>query len=411
MKPAVQKIYFVNRFYTPDSSATSLLLADLTQGLATNFDIEVVTSRSSMNGDLRLPVRDSVAGVPVHRLASSRFGKANLWRKALDLLSFHFAVAWFLLGNLKKHDLVVLKTDPPLMQLFNTSIVHLKRGRVVNWLQDIYPEIAVRLGKFPGPQWLSDVLESWRDKALNKAVANVVISEDMAKYLNSRLNKPVTIIPNWADETLISPVPRDQNPLRAEWDLKEKFVVMYSGNFGRVHEFEEICQAVELLDTAPNICFVFIGNGHYQPRIKNRFEKRKLKNVMFKPFQPLEALKQSLGLADLHLVSLKSGMEQLVMPSKIYGALAAGRAIGFIGEADSNIGQQLVERSAGFSVALGSGEELAQHIVQLAADPDRCGEMGRNACQWFLSSYSKADGIERWKKLLLPLLNKEYETS
>jgi len=396
-------LYFVNRFYAPDTSSTSQLLTDLTQSLSEDFEVAVVTSRYGINQGKAWPRRENLSGVEVIRLRSTILGQTRLWRKAIDLLSFHIAITCFLIMNVSPGDTVVLKTDPPLLQLLNTSIVRIKRGHVINWLQDIYPEIAIQLGKFPGPGWVKAAIKSWRDRALRKAKANIVISQAMSEYVQSRRIPNVRVIANWADPQLVKPQSREQNPLRKEWGLGDKFVVMYSGNFGRVHEFREIIDAVRFLSAQSNIIFLFVGEGAQLDFVKAELADLMGKNVIFRPMQPRLLLGQSLSVADIHLVSLRTGMEILLMPSKIYGILAAGKPMIYIGESDSYISKDIKQKDVGIAVQYGDGRKLAEEIARLAAQPLLVEEWGRKAHNWFMSDFTLTHAVSRWKEVLLSL--------
>lgn len=341
-----------------------------------------------------------MAGVQVFRLWSTGGRRSSLWNKAVGFISFHASVLWFLLSHVRKGDTVILKTDPPLLQLFNTAAIRLKGGTVVNWLQDIYPEIAIRLGKFPAPGWLAVLIQKWRDKALNAAAANVTISGRMSNYLAEREIKNLRVIPNWADGEALVPVAKNDNPLRAEWGLPDHFVVMYSGNFGRVHAFAEIIEAVQLLTSEPDIHFVFIGEGPGLAELARALAEWEGHTVSLKPFQPRESLRFSLGAGDLHLVSLKPGMEDLVMPSKLLGILAAGRPIAYVGEPGSDIAASIERAEAGVSFASGDGAGLSKQIRLLANNPRRQAQCQRNARALFEQEFTREQGIERWRQVL-----------
>ena len=47
---------------------------------------------------------------------------------------------------------------------------------------------------------------------------------------------------------------------------------------------------------------------------------------------------RSLNVPDVHLISLLPAMESLIVPSKCYGILAAGRPVLFIGDPEGEIG-------------------------------------------------------------------------
>jgi glycosyltransferase involved in cell wall biosynthesis len=398
---ASNKIVFVNRFYWPDFSATSQMLTDLATGLAGDYEVTVVTSRALYNDPIaKLERREVHAGVEVLRLNTTRRGRAKLSGRTLDYASFYIRVFIYLLRYTRKGDLVVLKTDPPLMSLMNTLAVRLRGGRVVNWLQDVFPEIAIELGVFPRNRALSSPLKGWRNRSLRAAAVNVTISGQMQKMLARQGVDNTRVIPNWADGALIRPLAHADNPLRAEWNPENKFLVGYSGNFGRAHCFDELLEAMTLLKVRPEIHFVLIGEGAALDSLLEAVERRGLENVSFQPYQPHDTLRQSLGAIDLHLVTLKEGMEGLVLPSKIYGVMAAGRPIAFIGETDGEIAGLIRGHAVGFVVGHGHGAELAEQIQRLSRESERLRQMGENARDAFDDLYSKPCAIERWKGLL-----------
>lgn len=395
------RVIFVNRYFHPDESATGQLLAELASGLASEYPVLVVTSgKLSDDASAVLVKHEQWHGVRIFRVWTTRFGRASLWGRSLDYLSFFVSVVWFLARRVRPRDIVVLKTDPPLLQLVNTAVIRLKGGKVINWLQDLYPELAVRLGVFPGPKCLSDAITAWRDRALRVARANVVVSDAMARYLRSRGVTNTTVIPNWADEALITPVGHDENPLRTEWGLQQRLTVMYSGNFGRAHRFAEIAKVVGQFAAEKDIEFVFIGEGAGLGPLKERLGRERMGNYRFMPFQPKARLRFSLGAADLHLVTLKSGMEDLMMPSKIYGILAAGRPVAFVGDPDGDIAALIQRENLGFAIPPGDPEALAEAILRLKLDTALRSRQQSNARACFEAHYSCAQAVGHWLGLL-----------
>jgi colanic acid biosynthesis glycosyl transferase WcaI len=395
------RVCFVNRFFHPDISATSQMLTDLAAGLAGDFAVTVVTSRQRYDEPQAvLPRRETCRGVEVRRLGTSRLGRARLWRRAIDYLTFYLGAMWWLARNVRPGDTVVLMTDPPLLQLVNTAIVRIKGGIIINWLQDIYPELAEQVNMVPGPAALHRLAAAWRDRALRVARLNVAVGEAMQRYLASRGVVNARVIPNWCDGDAVTPLVQTANPLRQAWGLADKFVVGYSGNFGRAHSFAEILQAMVLLAADAHIHFLFIGAGAGLKPLQAGMAQHGLVNASFRPYQAREVLRQSLGVADLHLVSLKPGMEELVMPSKLYGALAAGRPVAFIGDSDGEIAGHIRANDVGITVGQGGGAELAEQIQALARDPERLRRTGERARALFEREFAKPIAIERWTMVL-----------
>lgn len=395
------RLIFLNRFFWPDHSATSQLLSDLAFHLAANgIDVTVATSRQLyQDANAVLPAREQAHGVRVVRLWSTRFGRAGLVGRAFDYLSFYASTLAFLLLSSRPGDVVVSKTDPPLLGVLAAFAARLRRIRRVNWLQDVFPEVAQAAGLRVARGLLGRLVQSIRDSSLNRAT-NVVLGERMAASVKARGIASIEVIPNWADGAAIRPVPVHANALRRAWGLEDRFVACYSGNLGRVHESDTIVAAAERLEDEPVIVFLFIGGGNESERLRTEVERRGLGNVLFRPYQPRELLGQSLTLADVHLVSLRPEFEGLVVPSKYYGIVAAGRPCLFIGNPEGEIAQLIRDGGCGITVAPGAGEALAKAILHLSKDPEQRAAMGVAARRQFEARFDKAIAMARWEALL-----------
>jgi glycosyltransferase involved in cell wall biosynthesis len=160
---------------------------------------------------------------------------------------------------------------------------------------------------------------------------NVVLGERMAARIRARGvdASKVRVISNWVDGEAITPLPAEINPTRVEWNLIGKFVVMYSGNMGRGHEFETILGAAAKLQADARFVFLFVGGGNQRGPLGIEVERLGITNIRFKPYQRREHLGLSLTVGDVHLISLRQELEGLIVPSKFYGILAAGRPVLF----------------------------------------------------------------------------------
>jgi glycosyltransferase involved in cell wall biosynthesis len=399
-----RRLFFVNRFFYPDLSATSQILTDLARHLAaTGQDVEVVCSRLSYDDPgITFAPRENYQGVSVRRLATTRFGRARLAGRALDYLSFYVAAFVYLLGSVKRGDVLVAKTDPPLIGVVAWLVACLKGAVLVNWLQDIFPEVAQALGVRVLRPPLGGVLLALRDRSLRAACANVALGERMASYLRSREvpDDRLFIIPNWADDETIRPVAHEENPLREEWNLQGKFVVAYSGNLGRAHDAQTLLDTAGLLAKKDGIHFLVIGGGAQVLAAKQFCADRRLANVDFHPYQARERLPLSLGAADLHIVSLNPAVEGLIVPSKFYGIAAAGRPVAFIGMLDGEIAREIARFDCGRAFEPKDSPGLASYILALSNDPEKMQNMAQNARRAVDSRFSRSRSLELWARLL-----------
>jgi glycosyltransferase involved in cell wall biosynthesis len=399
------RIIFVNRFFYPDHSATSQMVSDLAFFLAAQgHAVHAVTSRLRYDDPAaELPARESIGGVEVHRVCTTRFGRAGLGGRALDYASFYLAATIRLLRLVRPGDVVVAKTDPPLISVPAAWVAHRRRARLVNWLQDLFPEVAAALGMGFASGVVGGVLARQRDRSLARAAMNVAIGERMQERLLALGVDParVAVVPNWSDDERIRPMAPQASPLREEWRLKARFVVGYSGNLGRAHDYSTMLAAAELLWSDAYVVFLFVGGGASLDRLRAEAERRGLTNLVFRPYQPAERLSESLAVPDVHLVVLRPEMEGLIVPSKYYGIAAAARPAIFVGDPRGEIGALLSEAEAGLAVAQGDGAGLAEAIRCLRDAPALRERMGRNARRLCEERYSRHAALAQWERLLV----------
>lgn len=399
------KVIFLNRYFHPDFSATSQMLTDLAFFLAgAGHEVCVVTSGQRYDDAAAvLPPHERVDGVEVFRVLTSRFGRDRLLGRAVDYATFYLAAGWRLWRIARTGDVVVAKTDPPLISVPASLVARWRGARLVNWVQDVFPEVAEALGMrvLAGPQYA--LLRWLRTGALKRAAANVVLGQRMAEVL-TRAGAPagsMRVIPNWADKSAVQPIAAAGNPLRREWGLEGSFVVCYSGNMGRAHDFDTILDAAQRLAlTATNIRFLFIGSGAQRRPVEEAARRRGLSNVLFRPYQERERLSLSLGVGDVHLVSLRPELEGYIFPSKLYGVLAAGRPTVFIGDPQGEIALLLEREGIGAAVKQGNADGLAGLLLRLAGDATLREAMGSRARRLLCERYDKGIALNAWREML-----------
>jgi colanic acid biosynthesis glycosyl transferase WcaI len=403
MRAGRGKIIFVNRFFHPDLSATSQLLSDLAFDLAADRDVVVITSALRYDEpEARLSARENVRGVRVRRVATTGFGRAGLIGKSIDLASFHLMAGIALLLAASRGDVIVAKTDPPLLSVVAAFAARFKGARLINWLQDVYPEVAQVLGMRAAGGFSGRTLQALRNASLNGASANVALGETMAARLEAAGAPPasIRIAPNWTDETAITPLAPEQNPLTRAWGLESKFVVAYSGNLGRAHEYDTMLGAAGLLADDPAIRFLVIGNGHHAKALRTAAAAAGLTNIDFQPYQPSEVLSQSLSVGDVHWISLRPELEGLIVPSKVYGVLAAGRPVIAVTATDGETARLIAAHGCGLQVEPGDSQGFAEAVRRLAHEPGLAARMGAASRAAATGVFSRASALARWREII-----------
>lgn len=379
------RVLFINRFFHPDQSATSQLLTELAEDLdGLGVSVTIITGRVDYLGSgSLLPSRGTHKGIEIRRVRSSNFNRGRRLGRLADYLSFYLAAGWAALCC-KQQDCLVVLSDPPLLSVLAVIVGLLKRCKTVCWLQDVFPEIAVRAGVMPEGR-LTRFLGRVAVWSLRRVDRTVVIGRCMERHL-IECKVPVSKlirIPNWADGSHIQPVHRRESWFADKHGLVDHFVVMYSGNFGVVHEFETILEMIRKGGSEDQIRFYFIGQGHHKEQLVEAAQREEWGHVYFLPYQDREMMRFALPAGDVHLVSLRSDMSGLSVPSKIYGVMAAGRPIIFIGPGDSEAAVVIREAGCGHVIEPGRGNEATAALLAYYRDRSLVERHGQAARSYF----------------------------
>lgn len=387
------RIIFANRVYWPAEAATAQLLTDLAEALAARgWPVHVIAAGSG-------PAERN--GVTIHRTGGDEQHAGRL-AQAVNYWRYLSAVRREITRLARPDDIVVLKTDPPLLAAAATGVAQHRGAKVLHWIQDIYPEIVpVHVGAWAGP--LLWPLQLWRNHAWRAARRCLPVGEDMAGLVRGQGVDAarVLVMPNWAPRELDHPpAAAEIEAQRAAWGVADKFVAAYSGNLGRVHEFDTLLDAADQLRSDPGIVLLFIGEGPRMAAVRRAAQSRGLPNVRFLPAQPRERLGVALAAADVHFVTLLPGYERLVYPSKLAGIFAAGRPALFVGPPACALAAHLSRTGCGFTSAPGDGAGLARTLRTLRDDRTRLAGLGRAARAGYEQGFTFAQAVTRWEELL-----------
>jgi glycosyltransferase involved in cell wall biosynthesis len=381
-------------------------------------------SREEKDGPIR------VIRIHAPMKAKSITGYLNVWVRLL-------------IGGMKlpPRDLVVTMTDPPMLVLAGQWIAHIKKSRHINWCHDLYPDLLPTMG-LNLPDFMLRFLRRRSRQAMRECDRIVVIGRCMARQLSQSGIDPrrITVIPNWPDYELtgqLAPVLEfRQGPLNLKNGFRSvngsdrrrrkrkdtddtsarpfeelfrdgdnpKFRILYSGNLGRAHPIATVLDAAEILNRDnPEIEFVFVGDGPGQDRLAQERARRGLENIRFLPYQPASRLRELMESGDVHLISMKHEAAGLLVPSKLYSALAVERPCIFIGPAQSEIAKVINDFSAGTVVPQGESDALARAIVSFRDSSDTWYSAHQGAAQAgrvFIPGESIAAWIKRARDTL-----------
>jgi glycosyltransferase involved in cell wall biosynthesis len=394
-------IVLVNQYYAPDDAPTAVLLADLGERLVQDgHEVTAVSSRRAYTEERRLyPRRERRGGVEIRRIGSTGFGRGTRLSRMLDYVTFLCGAGARLLF-LPKPDVVISLTTPPLLALPAWLAARVRGARMVYWVMDVYPDLAFELGVLRPTSLTGRALRRISRWILQRADLVIALGRTMAERLAASGAHRISVVHNWADGEAIRPRSASDHPMHATWGWGSRVVVMYSGNMGLAHEFETILDAADILREDPHILFTFVGGGPRKKTVELAVARRRLHNVEFRPFVAQHELAWSLSGGDVHLVTLGQQMAGLLVPSKIYGILAAGRPTIYIGPRDGEIPEIVEAGDCGVCVDLGVGPALAREIREYATDPKRRIDEGRRARELFDRRFTKKHSLDELVRLI-----------
>jgi glycosyltransferase involved in cell wall biosynthesis len=365
------KILLLNQTFYPDVVSTAQHLGELAAALAEKgHEVTVITGRRAYDEpDKIFPTRENWRGVRIFRVFSTRFGKQAKWRRAADFASFIFSCCARLLF-LRRHDIVIALTTPPLISFIGAWRAKLWRSKFCYWVMDMNPDEAIAAGWLRADSFMGKMLERMSCFSFRRASRIIALDRFMRDRIIAKGITPgkITVIPPWSQDNDVrfDAVGREQ--FRKAHGLRDRFVVMYSGNHSPVHPLDTLMQAAERLKDDKSIAFCFVGGGSEFKRVQRWAEVGKRANVLCLPYQPLNQLSASLSAADAHVIIMGNAMLGIVHPCKIYNALAVNVPVIYIGPRPSHVSEILEGPNVHhtwISVQHGEADILADQILNL----------------------------------------------
>jgi colanic acid biosynthesis glycosyl transferase WcaI len=380
----------ISQVYPPDPAALGQHLADVAEEMVRRgWRVIVYTAdRGYEDPSVRYARRESRSGVEIRRFRWSSFGKRSIAIRlaAQGLFMTQACVAAAVRGSVSA---ILASTSPPFAGFGAAVVARLRRVPLTWWVMDLNPDQMIAAGKI-GPRSLpARVFDAMNRVALRASRSVIVLDRYMRDRALAKAHVPKKILvsPPWA--AVESSGSSDGTTFRREHGLEGRFIVMYSGNHALQHPLTTLLDAADRLRDEPGIVFVFVGGGSGKAEVDARIAAG-AKNIRSLPYQPLEQLAGTLAAADVHVVSMGDDMVGIVHPCKIYGVLAAGRPVLYLGPRHSHVGDILSGATVGWHVTHGDVVAAVSAIRSAAELPnDRLQTLGQAARQLAEQSYPR----------------------
>ncbi|WP_066377177.1 MULTISPECIES: glycosyltransferase family 4 protein [unclassified Anabaena] len=382
----------VTQFFPPDYAATGQLIEDLVKQLEQQgVNIEVFTSQPGYAfSSSTAPSRERFDRIKIQRSRTAQLWPGRIRGKAVNGVLYTLRALLYLLRAWRRNNILLVTTAPPFLPVLGYFANLLFKLPYVCIIYDLYPDIAIALGVVSKHHWVAQLWQAINQRVWLKAQGIVVLSPGMKQCVLAhcpQVAHKVAVIHSWANPELIVPIAKQENWFAWKYDLVNKFTVLYSGNMGRCHDIDTLFKAAIELQDEP-VQFVCIGGGAKREELIAQVNQLGLNNFTFLPYQDKQVLPYSLTACDLSLVSVDPSSESLVVPSKLYSALAAGRPLAVICSPHSYLRQLIATADCGATFDNGDGHGLAQFIRLLKRDQQLGERMGQAGRQYLRSHFT-----------------------
>jgi glycosyltransferase involved in cell wall biosynthesis len=374
------KILLLNHYFPPDTSATAKMAAVAAGALSVQHDVTLLCGRPSYDPTERRPRRlwqtEQVGRLRIIRVGSTDYGRYQMKWRVVNYLTY--AALAGLLAMFIPCDVVVSMTDPPFMGIVGAFIAKARGKPYVYNIRDLYPDMALA-GEIVRPGLLTRVWTVLHQWALGCTTLVIALGEDMRFRLIAKGVDPkrIAIVRDGAVMPMkgSSQPPLDPEVIRA---IRGEFrlVLLHAGNLGFYGAWDTLLAAARQLQN-DGVGFVFVGEGAERDRLETAAAG--IKNVRFLPFFPASKIPTVLAAPDAHVITVRRGLEGVVVPSKLYGILAAGRPIVALAPSESDPASLGTRRGFGVSADPDKPEELVAVVRALAADSGKLQRMAEAA--------------------------------
>lgn len=309
----------------------------------------------------------------------------------------------------KSCDLMFISSTPPILGPTAALIKMVRHIPIVYNLQDIFPDSLVGAGMTRKGSLLWKIGRVIEDFTYRNCDKIIVISEDFKRNIMAKgvPEDKIEVIYNWVDENAVVPIAKDDNVLYDEFSLpKDKFYVVYAGNFGNAQNIDVIIRAAEQLKEHQDIQFLLFGTGGLIDDFKKLVSDLHLDNVRFFPLQPYNRVSYVYSLGSVGIVSCKKGIGKGAMPSKTWSIMSAGTPVVANYDTDTDLQRIITSHNLGVFSEADNVQELADAILYMYNNPSLCEEYGRNARRYVEENLTKDVGTSKYIEVVKSVVNK-----
>lgn len=376
------------------------------------FGDELIIVASDMNyqtGQKTIQHRGLVAeqeidGVRILRSSMvSAIHRSYFWR-ILSFFSFMFSSV---IAAMRVKDVdLIMGTSPPIFQAFSAWFVaFIRRKPFLLEIRDLWPEFIVSMGVFNNPVLIK--LARLLEMFLYRRATHILVNSPAYKVnieTKGIASEKISFIPYGADINMFHPE-LEASDIRTEFNLHDKFLVLYTGAMGQANDIYTILRAAKHVQKHKNIHIVLFGDGKERPKLEAEAKNLLLENVIFAGVRPKHQIPAIVASADICLAILQDiPMFRTTYPNKVFDYMAAGKATILV--IDGVIRQVIEDSQGGIFVHPGDALQLASTIIELSSQPEKIKRMGQNAHQYLIKNLNRTEMLAETRKLFLQMGNR-----
>jgi len=373
-----------------------LLFCELAEGLSGEFPDGVILHTGHPNA------KKNNTHNKIQLITAPEYNRKSRLTRIQSWLWYLFSTIKLIIFS-KKGDGFLLSSNPPILGIWFWLLNFFKNSPYIVLVYDIYPDVLIEMGVLQKNNIVIKVWNWLNKKVYRDARSVVTLGKHMVRRLsvnnNLALDK-ISTIPPWVNTDFIKPLNYEDNPLVKKFNPEGKHIVLYSGNMGLSHDIDTMLKAAKILRNRSNILFLFIGGGDKYQTVIDYQVSNKLDNIAVYPYQAESDLSYTMTLASISLVALVGGVQELMIPSKVFYYMASGSAVIGICSGENELNYIINTCDCGICINPGSADQLSSSIEKLLDNDDLLKKYQQNARLGAIEKYSSTSNIKHFIDLM-----------
>ncbi|MGL4853612.1 MAG: glycosyltransferase family 4 protein [Phocaeicola sp.] len=387
--------WVVCEFYWPVLNSTGQIITRIVDALSLNVNVNVLTVGNEAADERNKNIK-------TYRVKESKGDKNNLKQRFIKLIMTSLRLFYQAIRKIKNGDTVVAVTNPAFFLILIALLRSIRKFNFILIVQDVFPENASVIGLIKTDSLkykLSKQIFNWAYGKADKLITNGC---DMKATVQSKVNcaEKVIRLSDFANTNAIYPTEKNKNKILLDNNLTDCFVLLFTGNIGRMQDIPNILKAAELLKSNSDIKFLFIGDGALGNEVDTYISNGGT-NVIHLPNMSSDEAIHFLNAGDVGIASLIHNIMGVGVPSKSYAYMAAGKPILAVMDKETEIARLVNTYDVGWNVEAGNPQKLVDTILYLKDNQLDIKKASKKAYNLSQTEYSEDVIIRKYIDVIL----------